>query len=40
MPVEIRQQDGVAAGQEFEIERIEEGKYVLRRRTLVPNKVW
>jgi AbrB family looped-hinge helix DNA binding protein len=38
LPVEIRQQDGVTAGQEFEIERIEEGEYVLRRRTPAPNK--
>jgi AbrB family looped-hinge helix DNA binding protein len=31
IPAEIRQQDGIAPGQEFEIERIDRGEYRLRR---------
>jgi len=29
LPAEIREQDGIEAGQEFEIERLERGKYRL-----------
>jgi AbrB family looped-hinge helix DNA binding protein len=32
LPAEIREQDGIEAGQEFEIERVERGKYRLIRR--------
>lgn len=31
LPAELREQDGVEAGQEFEIERLEEGVYRLSR---------
>ncbi len=31
IPAEIRQQDGIEPGQEFEIERLERGEYRLRR---------
>lgn len=33
LPAEFRQQDGIEAGQEFEIERIDRGEYKLTRRT-------
>ena len=32
LPAEIREQDGIEAGQEFEIERVERGKYMLKRK--------
>ena len=32
LPAELRQQDDIAAGQEFEIERIDRGEYRLVRR--------
>jgi len=32
LPADIREQDGIEAGQEFEIERIERGKYMLKRK--------
>ena len=32
LPVEIRQQDGIEPGQQFDIERIERGQYRLVRR--------
>lgn len=31
LPAEIRQQDCIAPGQQFEIERLEAGQYLLRR---------
>jgi AbrB family looped-hinge helix DNA binding protein len=31
LPAEFRQQDGIEPGQEFEVERIEQGEYLLRR---------
>ena len=31
LPAEIRQEDGIEPGQEFEIERIDRGEYRLRR---------
>jgi AbrB family looped-hinge helix DNA binding protein len=31
LPAAIRQQDGIYPGQEFEIERIDQGKYLLNR---------
>ena len=33
VPAAIRRQDGIQPGQEFEIERLERGEYVLRRTT-------
>jgi len=30
--------DGVEAGQEFDVERLEQGEYLLKRRTIPPNK--
>ena len=33
LPAEIRQQDGIKPGQEFEVERIERGEYRLKRKT-------
>ena len=32
MPAEIREQDGIEAGQEFEVERIDRGEYRLTRK--------
>ena len=37
LPAEIRKQDGVRPGQEFEVERIECGEYRLVRKTRPPN---
>ena len=34
LPAEFREQDGIQAGQEFEVERIDCGKYRLRRKAL------
>ena len=33
LPAEIRQQDGIEPGQEFDVERIDRGEYLLKRRT-------
>ena len=38
LPAEIRRQDGVEAGQEFDVERISRGEYRLVRRTPLPNE--
>jgi AbrB family looped-hinge helix DNA binding protein len=38
LPAEIRQQDGIEPGQEFEIERINRGEYRLVRRQPQRNK--
>jgi len=38
LPAEIRQQDGIEPGQEFEIERIDRGEYRLVRRLPQPNE--
>lgn len=32
LPADIRQRDGIEAGQEFDVERLEAGKYRLTRR--------
>jgi AbrB family looped-hinge helix DNA binding protein len=40
LPAEIRLQDDVKPGQQFEIERIERGEYRLKRKTPPCNKVW
>jgi AbrB family looped-hinge helix DNA binding protein len=38
LPAEVRRQDQVEAGQEFEIERLDRGDYRLIRRTSGPNE--
>jgi len=38
LPAEFRRKDELQAGEEFEIERIERGEYVLRRVTQPPNQ--
>ena len=38
IPAEIRQQDEIEAGQEFEIERVDRGEYLLRRLSPPPNQ--
>jgi AbrB family looped-hinge helix DNA binding protein len=38
LPAELRQQDGISSGQEFEVERIARGEYRLLRRDPAPNE--
>ena len=38
LPAEIRHQDGIEAGQEFDIERLERGEYLLQRRSARVNE--
>jgi AbrB family looped-hinge helix DNA binding protein len=38
LPAELRQLDTIESGQEFEIERLERGKYRLVRRSVPPNE--
>jgi AbrB family looped-hinge helix DNA binding protein len=38
LPAEIRQQDGIEPGQEFEVERLDRGEYRLKRRAVLPNE--
>ncbi len=38
LPAELRQQDGIEAGQEFQVERLDRGEYRLVRRTAPPNE--
>jgi AbrB family looped-hinge helix DNA binding protein len=38
LPAKIRRQDGIEAGQEFQIQRVARGEYVLRRRAQRPNE--
>jgi AbrB family looped-hinge helix DNA binding protein len=38
LPAEIRRMDRVEAGQEFEVERVGRGEYLLRRRAAAPNE--
>jgi AbrB family looped-hinge helix DNA binding protein len=38
LPAKFRQQDGIEAGQEFEVERIDRGEYRLVRRQPRPNE--
>ena len=33
LPAELRQQDGIRPGQEFDVERVDQGEYLLKRRT-------
>ena len=37
LPAELRQQDGIEAGQEFEVERLDRGEYRLVRREAAAN---
>ena len=38
LPAELRQQDRIEAGQEFEVERLDRGEYRLVRRTALANE--
>jgi AbrB family looped-hinge helix DNA binding protein len=38
LPAELREQDRIEAGQEFEVERLDRGEYRLVRRTARPNE--
>jgi AbrB family looped-hinge helix DNA binding protein len=38
IPAELRRQDGIEPGQQFSVERIAEGKYLLKRTTREPNE--
>ena len=38
LPAEIRQQDRIEPGQEFEVERLDRGEYRLKRRSAPPNE--
>lgn len=38
LPAELRQLDGIEAGQEFELERLRRGEYRLKRRSPAPNE--
>ena len=38
LPAEIRRQDRIEAGQEFEVERLDRGEYCLKRRLTPPNE--
>jgi AbrB family looped-hinge helix DNA binding protein len=33
LPAALRQQDGIRPGQEFDVERVDQGEYLLKRRT-------
>lgn len=32
LPAELRQQDGIRPGQEFDVQRVDQGEYLLKRR--------
>lgn len=38
LPAEIRRQDSIEAGQEFDVERLDRGEYRLVRRAPTPNE--
>jgi AbrB family looped-hinge helix DNA binding protein len=38
LPAELRQRDGIEAGQEFEVERVDAEEYRLRRISMAPNE--
>jgi AbrB family looped-hinge helix DNA binding protein len=38
LPAELRQLDGIEAGQEFELERLRRGEYRIKRRSPPPNE--
>jgi AbrB family looped-hinge helix DNA binding protein len=37
LPAELRQMDGIEAGQEFDVERVDRGEYRIVRRSKPPN---
>jgi AbrB family looped-hinge helix DNA binding protein len=38
LPAELRERDDIRTGQSFDIERVDAGEYVLRRRKKAPNE--
>ena len=38
LPAELRQQDRIEAGQEFDVERLDRGEYLLKRRSAPSNE--
>jgi len=38
LPAELRREDGVEPGDQFEVKRLDEGEYVLRRVSARPNR--
>jgi AbrB family looped-hinge helix DNA binding protein len=38
LPAELRERDRIEAGQEFDVERIDRGEYLLKRRAPRPNE--
>lgn len=38
IPAQLRQQDGIEAGQEFDIDRLDSGEYLLQRRSVTVNE--
>jgi AbrB family looped-hinge helix DNA binding protein len=40
LPAQLRRQDGIEPGQQFEITRLGVGDYLLTRTTLQPNESW
>jgi AbrB family looped-hinge helix DNA binding protein len=38
LPAELRLQDQIRPGQEFQVERVGRGEYLLKRRTAAPNE--
>jgi AbrB family looped-hinge helix DNA binding protein len=38
LPAELREQDGIETGQEFDVERLDRGEYLLTRRDAPPNE--
>lgn len=38
LPAELRRQDGIEEGQEFEVERLDRGEYRLKRRSAPSNE--
>jgi AbrB family looped-hinge helix DNA binding protein len=38
LPAELREQDRLEAGQEFDVERLDRGEYRLKRRSAAPNE--
>ena len=38
LPAALREQDGIEAGQQFEVERLARGEYRLTRRSTAPNE--
>ena len=38
LPVDLRRQDDIEPGQQFAIERIERGRYILERKVSAPNE--